>query len=172
MSEELRSALSSALDAAVVAFLAVLTPTLVIIARRAAEWFKSQAIRVAVDAGVASAEELGHKHGDLTGSGKLEHAKQVARSMAPKALAAVDEHQLEHLVQGGVARLRPSLSNPMLTSSSVPPAGTLLSIPVQVLSEHPTQAARGLPLPPRMPIVQPESDAPEPPTPLPRKRPT
>jgi hypothetical protein len=87
----------------------------------------------ASDRAVAAAEEIGRTQA-LRGADKLSLATEIAGKLAP------DIPPPPEVVQASVARLR-ATSSSQLTPVSLP-AGTALSIPVQVVSSEPP------PLPP------------------------
>lgn len=114
--------LANALGVILAAFLAALTPTLILLAKRAGEYLASLAslklseqqkadIEWAVRTSVDAAQEAGNtalKGMVHKGAAKLELAKHTARSLAPKAIGTLDEEQLTEVIHAAVERKRSS----------------------------------------------------------------
>jgi len=105
----------------------------------------------AITAGVAYAEEQARKfarelitEGPRTGEEKLEVAKTAARSIAPAALASVNEQQLAILTEAKLQSLRPSQAP---SGGSVPPSSFVPRMPAPPTFS--TLDTRQTPMPPR-----------------------
>jgi hypothetical protein len=160
LTPEQSEALLTALLLIVTALAALLTTFAVTLGRKVVRHLSAlsgvqvsveQQLRVdsAIAAGVAYAEEQARKfarelivEGPRTGEEKLEVAKTAARSIAPAALASVNEQQLGILTEAKLSSLRPSQAPP----GSVPPSFVpkLPAPPVFTTLE-----ARPTPVPPR-----------------------
>lgn len=147
--------LSSALTGVLVALCSALTAAIAIIATYAPKllsaWLESKhaALRAAqaarettvADQSVAAAEEIGRVRG-LVGSQKLELAQQIAAEKAPDAPPSA------HALQASVQRMRASVPNMSTLGGASLAPGSMLSIPVQVISSSPPPPSGAAPTPP------------------------
>lgn len=157
--------LANALGLVLAAFVAALTPALVVLAQRVGAYFASLAklrlseqqereLQRAVERGVAAAEEFARRELErrlVKGPEKLAYAKETARSLAPAALAKLDEAQLDDVVSATVAKLRPSMSS--LNVSSLLPPQASPSLPTRLVTPSQVEALEAdiIPRAPRVP---------------------